>query len=161
MPLKKDKPFPKRPRLKHFEYAGYYAYFITILTKERNRYLKKTDIVEPIITIMKDTAEKEMVSVDAFCFMPDHVHLLLRGADEDADVKKFMKLFKQKSGYWFKQRFQRSLWHLSYYDHVLRKDEDIRETVMYILNNPVRKGIVSDYKEYSFNGSFTLDITCL
>lgn len=93
--------------------------------------------------------------------MPDRLHLLLRGLHDEADLRGTIKLFKQKSGYWFKQRNHRNLWHLSYYDHVVRKDESIKDITMYILNNPVRKGIVSDYKEYPFSGSFTIDISSL
>jgi len=40
------------------------------------------------------------------------------------------------------------------YDHVLRKEESIEGVARYILDNPVRKGLVSDYKEYPFSWSF-------
>lgn len=158
MPLNKGKPPPKRPRLKYFDYVGHYADFITLLTSNKDNYFRESNIVKSIIEYMRDMAERERFSVDAFCFMPDHLHLLLRGLDERANLKSFIKLFKQKSGYWFKQKYNNNLWHLSYYDHVLRKDEAIKDIAIYIFNNPVRKGIVSDYREYPFNGSFTMDI---
>ena len=49
------------------------------------------------------------------------------------------------------------LWQASFYDHVLRKDEDLLETVKYIFNNPVRKKIVAHYLDYQLSGSFELD----
>jgi hypothetical protein len=49
------------------------------------------------------------------------------------------------------------LWQPSYYDHVLRREENLLETVKYIFNNPVRKKIVEHYKEYQLSGSFELD----
>jgi putative transposase len=158
MPLDANKPFPKRPRLKHFEYVGAYTYFITILTADRQSYFKKAYNVDALIIFLKEIADKENFSVTVYCFMPDHLHLLVNGLEEESDLKKFMKLFKQKSGYWFKKITDQSLWHLSYYDHILRKAETVNDVVWYILNNPVRKGIVSDFKEYRFNGSFTMNI---
>jgi len=45
------------------------------------------------------------------------------------------------------------LWQPSFYDHVLRNDEDLPAVARYILNNPVRKGLVDHYTEYVFSGS--------
>jgi hypothetical protein len=39
----------------------------------------------------------------------------------------------------------------------LRKEEDIKKHVMYILNNPVRKGIVENWKNYPYKGSTKFD----
>jgi len=158
MPLEKNKPFPKRPRLKDFGYVGMYTYFITILTAKRQNYFSETYIVEPLISLLREIAEKEHFSVTAFCFMPDHMHLLVSVLEEHSDLKNFIKQYKQKSGFWFRQKYRQNLWHLSYYDHVLRKVEALNDVAMYILHNPVRKGIVTDFKEYRFNGSFTMDV---
>lgn len=161
MPLNQNKTFPKRPRLKDFEYTGYYAYFITLLTKDRTDFFRDTNIVKPMIEMIRDDAKEKGFAIDAFCFMPDHLHLLARGLTEKADMRDFIKSFKQKSGYWFKQRYKHNLWQTSYYDHVLRKDESVKDTVLYILCNPVRKGIVPNYRMYPFSGSFTMDISSL
>jgi len=158
MPLDDNKPFPKRPRLQHFEYLGTYTYFLTILTSDRQNYFKERCTVEPLIRLLKETSEKECFSVSVYCFMPDHLHLLVSGLEDQSNLQNFVKLYKQKSGFWFKQKTHLKLWHLSYYDHILRKVEALTNVAMYILNNPVRKGIVSDFKEYWFNGSFTMDI---
>jgi hypothetical protein len=65
-----------------------------------------------------------------------------------------MCVFKQKSGYWFRKNYNEDLWHISYYDHVLRKEESMGKVAFYILGNPVRKGLVSDFREYPFSRSF-------
>lgn len=83
--------------------------------------------------------------------MPDHLHLLVVGEDDKSDLKKFINLFKQKSGYWFKKSNNENLWHTSYYDHILRKEESIEQVADYILGNPLRKGLVSDFRDYPFS----------
>lgn len=154
MEIDKNKPFPKRPRLKDFDYIGTYAYFVTILTKDRGTYLKEVEVVDSLIGILVEKARSERFSVLAYCFMPDHLHLLVSGEDDNSNLKKFISLFKQKSGYWFKKNYNKNLWHISYYDHILRKEESIENVALYILENPVRKGLVSDFREYPFSRLF-------
>ncbi len=154
MGLDLKEPFPKRPRLKDFDYIGTYAYFLTILTKDRDVYFKEAEIVSHMISLLLETAKSERFDVLAYCFMPDHLHILAMGRDGKSDLKRFMDLFKQKAGYWFKKINNKSLWHISYYDHVLRKEENIESVITYMLENPVRKGLVQDFRGYPFSWSF-------
>jgi putative transposase len=154
MGLDLNKHFPKRPRLRSFDYTGTQAYFITILTKDHTACFKEAEVIGHLINMLIETARSKRFDVLAYCFMPDHFHLLVIGKDDKSNLKKFINLFKQKSGYWFKKNYNKNLWHVSYYDHVLRREESIEDVIMYMLGNPVRKGIVQDFKEYPFSKSF-------
>jgi REP element-mobilizing transposase RayT len=44
------------------------------------------------------------------------------------------------------------LWQRSFHDHVIRNDDDLRETLKYIVLNPVRRGYVSKPEFYPFTG---------
>jgi REP element-mobilizing transposase RayT len=44
------------------------------------------------------------------------------------------------------------VWQGRFYDHILRKNEDIKTVAEYILHNPVRKGIVKDWRDYEYCG---------
>jgi putative transposase len=154
MGIDKNKPFPKRPRLKDFNYSGTYAYFLTILTKDHTAYFKEAEVIDSLIDILIETARLERFDVLAYCFMPDHLHLLVSGDDDNSNLMKFISLFRQKSGYWFKKNYNKNLWHISYYDHILRKEESIEDVALYVLENPVRRGLVSDPKEYPFSRLF-------
>ena len=83
--------------------------------------------------------------------MPDHVHLLLAGR-ERSSLQDFARYFKQLSGYKFKREHSASLWQVSYYDHVLRREEDAGQIAAYIWDNPVRAGMVESRFEYPFSG---------
>ena len=96
-------------------------------------------------------AEQLGFDVLAYCFMPDHLHLLLQGSP-DSKLVAFMQRFKQVTGYEFKRREGRPLWQRSYYDHVLRKDEDKRKLAEYIWYNPVRAGLAANPDEYPLSG---------
>jgi hypothetical protein len=51
---------------------------------------------------------------------------------------------------------RRPLWQKGYYEHVLRNDEATLATAKYILENPVRAGLVAKPRDYEFAGSFVL-----
>ena len=44
-------------------------------------------------------------------------------------------------------------WQKDFYDHVIRRHEDVAVQVRYILDNPVSKGLVSSWQDYPFKGS--------
>ena len=92
--------------------------------------------------------------------MPDHLHLLLVATTEGSDLVAFMRLFKQLSGYSFQDSTgdNWALWQKSYYDHVLRQEEDIRSVAEYIRGNPVRAGLVENAHDYPFSGSLSEDV---
>jgi REP element-mobilizing transposase RayT len=83
--------------------------------------------------------------------MPDHLHLLVSGQD-NSSLTDFVRHFKQLSGHQYKREYGAQLWQISYYDHVLRKEEDLLALARYIWDNPVRAGLVQDRSEYAFSG---------
>jgi REP element-mobilizing transposase RayT len=41
-----------------------------------------------------------------------------------------------------------ALWQKAFYDHALRKDEDVQNIARYIVANPLRAGLVKNIGEY-------------
>ena len=85
--------------------------------------------------------------------MPDHVHLLVEAKSDDAEMRSFADLAKQKSGYACSQRLRTPLWHPGYWDRVLRDEDGSWDVIRYICENPVRKGLVKRCEDYPFLGS--------
>ena len=83
--------------------------------------------------------------------MPDHLHLLVGGISEESSFKKFIQVFKQKTAYHFKKSKNEILWQRNYFDHAVRKEEDISNICDYILSNPVRRGLVQNCKNYPYS----------
>jgi REP element-mobilizing transposase RayT len=84
--------------------------------------------------------------------MPDHVHLLVLGRAESSNLVWFIQRFKQKTAFYFKQASGTSLWQQSFYDRVLRVEEDLVTVALYIFANPVRAGLASSQAEYPLLG---------
>jgi putative transposase len=103
---------------------------------------------------LREAAARNGFEVVAYCFMPDHLHLLVRTV-ENADLVAFMRRFKQLSGYAYRRLTGDSevLWQTSYHDHVLRQEEDVYAAARYIWGNPVRAGLLQSAGAYPHSGS--------
>ena len=91
--------------------------------------------------------------------MPDHAHLLVEGREETSNLRQFAKLAKQRSGGVFRRRTGEVLWQEGYYDRVLRQDDDAKDVARYIIENPVRAGLVKTPVEYAYVGSDVWSLT--
>ncbi len=85
--------------------------------------------------------------------MPDHLHVLAEGTTIEADLRRFVSAFKQQTGFWFARQCRARLWQDGYYDRVLRSDEETPDVVRYILDSPVRAGLVMLFDQYPYSGS--------
>ena len=94
-----------------------------------------------------------MFAILAYCFMPDHVHLLVEGLSETSDLKRFAKMAKQRSGASHALSVGGPLWQEGYWETMLREADDSRTIARYIMENPVRAGLVASPLQYPFLGS--------
>ena len=88
------------------------------------------------------------VSIDKYVVMPDHLHLIVTIRERQAgrslpDVMQFFKTMTTneyirgvKDG--ALTPFHSKLWQKSYYDHVIRNQQDYNEIWEYIENNPTK-----------------------
>ena len=86
--------------------------------------------------------------------MPDHLHLIMTGTDDEVDLLKAIGGFKQKTGFWLSKNKRDVQWQKDFFDHIIRKEEGLVNVAKYILNNPVRKGLVENWQDYPFKGAF-------
>jgi putative transposase len=132
-------------------YAGARAFSVTIATWQRERAFVDAAEVERSRGVLVAAAEQEHFRLLAYCFMPDHLHLVVEGSD-DSDLARFVKSFKQKTSFERKRRVGRPLWQRSYYDHLLRSQDELEPAVRYVLDNPVLADLVDEAIEYPFLG---------
>jgi REP element-mobilizing transposase RayT len=85
--------------------------------------------------------------------MPDHLHVVCEAENDGCDFQEWVRLFKQRTAFEWKKRTGERLWQSSYHDHVLREAESTRQVVRYLLENPVRAGLVGWPGDYPHSGS--------
>ena len=87
--------------------------------------------------------------------MSDHVHLVLMPLIDErrreiVSLIDIMRGIKGASARAINQRLGRHgpVWQEESFDHVLRSSEGLDAKVAYVLDNPVRQGLVKDWREY-------------
>ena len=110
------------------------------------------------VETLKGHATKTGVPIYGYCLMPDHVHLVL-GASATCDIVTFVGQFKNlaQRAAWLRG-VPGAFWQPSFWDHFLRNDEDVETAVTYVLNNPVRSGLVRRWQDYLSSGSLVFDL---
>jgi len=139
--------------LKTFSYTGVHRYSLTFCTHNRRPLFEAKEIVDLVLSQISRAATENQFEIVAYCFMPDHLHLLVAGTSESSDCKRFIARGKQYSGYYYAQERHDSLWQRYGFEHVLRDEEVTMVVARYIVENPVRGGLVSDTRDYPFVGS--------
>ena len=145
-------------RLRNVDHIGFRRYFLTFCTDRRQPFFTKERAVSLVLSQISRAATDEKFSVIAYCFMPDHLHLLIEGFAENSDCRAFISRSRQFSGYYYSKEFKARLWQPYGYEHVLRNDEATFAVARYILDNPIRAGLVTRVSDYPFVGSFTYDL---
>lgn len=91
----------------------------------------------------------------AVVVMPDHVHMVFAAVidkmkSEVIPLARITKAIKGSSAHRINRRLHRSgrVWQEESFDRVLRCSEKIEEKVLYIMKNPVRRGLVERWKDY-------------
>lgn len=139
-------------RLPDFDYIGEYAYFITACTSGRRKWFREAAIVDVAVAQLLRTADEYGFAIITYCFMPDHVHLVLEGRREDSDLRRLLKVFKQRVVHNTRDLRNDDLWQEGYHEHVLRAEETTTKVARYVLENPVRAELVEDPEDYPFSG---------
>ena len=103
--------------------------------------------------IMQRLSGKYRVLIPVHCLMPDHLHILVAGIAPDTDQLLWSRAAKRALNLVLAPyRLQKQA-----YDHVLRASESGRDAfsalVHYILDNPVRAGLVEKSDKWTYCGS--------
>jgi len=77
--------------------------------------------------------------------MPDHVHALISFPPSGKPLKSIISKWKE----WTAKQLG-IVWQRDFFEHRLRREESRHEKADYILNNPVRKGLVTNAEDWPY-----------
>jgi putative transposase len=143
----------KTNRLLPPSYLGLHSYLVTLCILKRRRLFVAPNIVQPLIALLGDLAQLHALDVYAYCFMPDHCHLILCGRSKDSDLPRFIRVYKGRASVHLRKFGCHNVWQTAYHDHIIRNDQDRQNCAAYVLDNPFRAALVTDPHDYPFSGS--------
>jgi len=141
------------PRLPDPFYHGYAAvHWILTMDDRKSGWLNELFHAR-FREVLLHAAGRYHISCPVYCLMPDHVHVIWIGTHMDSNQQHAMKFFKRYiAGHLHPFKLQKQS-----YDNVLReKDRErnaFQSTCYYILENPVRAGLISTANTWPFSGA--------
>ncbi len=125
-----------------------------LLDKRRDGpfHLQRPDIARLVMDSWKNLEQRGVVYVYAVCVMGNHVHVIVR-APSFRETVNISKLLQSHKSYTSRQAnvlldlTGRSFWAEDYFDRRVRKGKFLR-VMWYVLNNPVKAGLVSHWEEW-------------
>lgn len=159
MPPASARHVRQRPhRLSRTAYRGEIAVSYTACVAHRFPLFGNPTTTNGCIRILGTSAQDKGCVVPIYCFMPDHVHIILQGMSPTADSWAAMVDFKQRTGFWMKRQGLSVAWQRGFYDRVLRDEAAIKAQLRYIAGNPVRRKLASTWDVFPFTGSFGVEL---
>ncbi|MDI6768406.1 MAG: hypothetical protein QMD04_01865 [Anaerolineales bacterium] len=144
------------------KYFGRFDAWLDRCIEESPRWLADENIAR-IVAEQIHALDGERYRLVAYCIMSNHAHVLTDTAEQGfkpthngvtapyplADT---LKLLKGRTARYCNQALKRSgnFWHHESYDHVVRDQKEYERIVWYILNNPVKAGLVEKWEEWKF-----------
>ena len=146
-------------RLADYDYSADRPIHVTICTHNKQRIFTSKTNAETVVSELPKSANDLGFRVLCYCLMPDHLHVILASGASGYPLSKFLNIFKGRTTAILRQREGlNKVWQRSGFDHVIRADEDLRAVIEYILDNPVRKGMVEKANEYPYSRCLEVEI---
>ena len=150
----------KSPRLSNWDYGSNGNYFVTISTKNKNKYLGSYDSNELVLNQLGNYAKDCWISIpqhytfvilDTYIIMPNHIHGIIKIAKKDykswnpgtfgpqsQNLGAIIRGFKAAVTKFARENTIEFAWQSRYYDRIIRNDQELKDIREYILDNPRR-----------------------
>lgn len=163
--IKKEKPDHSKILIYQLKHKFSFKYDQYLDHKSYGECYLKNERVAQIVADRMHKFDKEYYVLEAYTIMPNHVHLLidtslqLQNIDEGIEnesnyiqLDKIMHLIKGGSAFEANKILKRkgTFWMKDSYDHYIRNEKDWENTIDYIVNNPVKAGLVDNWKDWKF-----------
>lgn len=128
-------------------------YHITTVAQSRAPHFASLDNGRKVVRELMVLQAESRADTLCYVVMPDHLHWLMvlhKGKLSDA-----VRLLKGRSA----TAIGHAVWQVNYFDHAVRKDEDMRKMARCIVANPLRANLVERIGDYPLWDAVWLDET--
>ncbi|NWB96044.1 transposase [Pseudomonas gingeri] len=140
-------PHGNRLRTGRYSESGR-IYLLTAVTHNRDPVFDDWQLGRLVVNEFKHAQQSGIADSLAWVVMPDHIHWLVQL--HNGDLPRLMQGVKSRSARavnrWRERR--EALWQKGYFDRALRREEDLKAMARYIIDNPLRAGLVRRIGDY-------------
>lgn len=119
-------------------------------------YLKNEQIAD-LVAESIHYRDGKVYELCAFCIMPNHVHSVFMPLEKGKDVfyslteiLQSLKRFTARQSNLILGR-SGAFWQDESYDHIVRDQAELERIIKYVLNNPVKAGLVDDWTKWKWS----------
>lgn len=126
-------------------------YFFTMITKDRKQFFKDPDLSELFMVGTELTMDYYGFDLDAYCILPDHVHLLITLPDGVYDYSHILQDIRHVATRFIRYHCKKPdliLWSCGYWSHTIQSPRDLQTHYDYIHYNPVQHGYVKSIDKW-------------
>jgi putative transposase len=127
--------------------------FVTVNSAHRKPILASPDVVRIVLDVWR---EATLWRVGRYVFMPDHIHLFAAPTETDVPVARWVAFWKSQASNRWPRPGEHPIWQKDCWDRQLRNAESYAERWQYVLDNPVRAGLVSQASDWPFSGELNV-----
>ena len=118
-------------------------YHITTTTLNRENIFQDFYTARAVINSLRQSELLDHANTLAFVVMPDHLHWLMQ-LGGSVNLSSVVSGVKSSTAH----ALGHPIWQSGFYDHALRKEENIQAVARYIVANPLRAGLVKYLGDY-------------
>ena len=124
---------------------------------------KDKEDYEKLVQIIIDYKEVCEYEIYAYCFMSNHIHLLIKEGREDLGI--VFRRIGARYVYWYNRKYKRSghLFQDRYRSEAVKNYKYLLTVLRYIHQNPIKAGIENDIRKYpwsSYNEYLAKNVMC-
>jgi putative transposase len=125
-------------------------YFITTVVKDRQPLFLQPLPAQIVLDALKWLDQHNRIALIVAVVMPDHLHFIAQL--KNTILSKLMHSLKSYTANEINKALGRTgqVWERQYYERGIRDEESLIKLAKYCLNNPLRKGLVDDFRKYPY-----------
>ncbi len=151
----------KANRLKSYDYSSKNMYFVTFCTTDKKKILSEItseedhELPKIVYTELGVLCDKiitkynsdGIVEIPYYVIMPNHIHMIIDMTKTDSHkhnvslpnvIKGMKSMAKNKLSNVFYEAHGSDIWQKSYYDRIIRNEEEYYQLCKYIEENPIK-----------------------
>jgi REP element-mobilizing transposase RayT len=124
------------------------VYIVTVTTHQRRPIFTDLKLGRLVVQELRRAEQQGLADSLAWVLMPDHLHWLFQL--KKSSLSLLLKQVKARSAIALNKvsGSKGQIWQHGFYDHALRREENLRKHARYIVANPVRAGLVERVRDY-------------
>jgi putative transposase len=140
------------PEITHI-HLDEYPYMTTTVTINRKPIFKNENAANILLEAIWFGKRQNWYHLLSFVIMYDHFHLIM--VPNRKNISQCMKSLKGYSARRINSALgdRGSIWQSGFYDYILDSEEKISSRILYVEENPVRKGIVENAEDYEYSSA--------